>query len=78
MKDVKRFDNTNCCHKSQGEGETGGLIARVGRTNWRERRAGNANSEHTASRRFVGMFSLGPSAARTTAWLMTNTQVSFE
>ena len=55
MNNVRLFDNTNCCHKSEGEGGTGVLIVRVGRTNWRERRAGNANSEHTASRRFVGL-----------------------
>ena len=56
------------------------MIARVERTNWRERerggRAMRIASEHTASRRFVGLLALGPSAARTTAWLMTNTHVS--
>ena len=57
MKDMRRIDKTNCCHKSREEREAGVLIERVGRTNWRERerRAGNANSEHTASRRFVGL-----------------------
>ena len=55
MKEVRRIDKTNCCHKSREEREAGVMIARVDRTNWRERRAGNANSEHTASRRFVGL-----------------------
>ena len=43
-------------HKGGGGGGTGVLIARVGQDKLeRERRAGNANSEHTASRRFVGL-----------------------